>query len=148
MPAHRLPSSWGLSPRRRRRRAEDALHEVKELFESAFSAAPIAMALVGLTPDTAGRALQVNAALCELLGYPADALTRMSVLDVTHREDAALFSERPTEDIERFSGLKRYLREPGLELPSRPRVVQARPGLEPVHALSLVRSDEYPRFVL
>jgi len=100
-----------------RRRAEDALHEAKDLFESAFSAAPIGMTLVGLTPDTAGRVLQVNAALCELLGYPADALTRMSVLDVTHpedtAEDAALFSEHPTQDIERYSRLKRYLRADG-----------------------------------
>ena len=55
-----------------RRRAEEELHEAKDLFESAFSAAPIGMTLVGLTPDTAGRVLQVNAALCELLGYPAD----------------------------------------------------------------------------
>src|SRR6266545_3170110 len=36
-------------------------------------------------------------------------------------------------------------REPGLELPCGPRVVQARPGLECIHALSLVRSDEYPQ---
>ena len=39
----------------------------------------------------------------------------------------------------------RMLPEPRLELPSRSRVVQARPGLEPVQALSLVRSAEYPR---
>ena len=100
-----------------RRRAEDALHEAKDLFESAFAAAPIGMTLVGLTPDTAGRFLQVNAALCELLGYPADALTGMSVLDVTHpedaAEDAALFSEHPTQDIEQYSRLKRYLRADG-----------------------------------
>jgi PAS domain-containing protein len=48
-----------------RQRTEDALREIQERFSSAFKDAAIGMALVG----TDGQWLQVNPALCALVGY-------------------------------------------------------------------------------
>src|SRR6266511_195405 len=57
------------------------------------------------------------------------------------RADEALGPPQPVQVVQAVG----VGREPGLELPDGPRVVPARPGLErTIHALSLVRSDEYP----
>src|SRR5690242_19901382 len=52
-------------------------------FQSPFQDAPIGVALVGVD----GRWLQVNPALCRLLGYSADELLGMTFMDVTHPDD-------------------------------------------------------------
>jgi PAS domain S-box-containing protein len=46
--------------------AEEARHDALELFETAFSHAPIGMTLVALD----GRWLKVNPAMCEIVGWP------------------------------------------------------------------------------
>jgi diguanylate cyclase (GGDEF)-like protein/PAS domain S-box-containing protein len=66
-----------------RRAAEAARREADALFEAAFDDAPIGMALVA--PD--GGFLQVNAALCELVGYSPLDLCRLTFQDVTHPDD-------------------------------------------------------------
>ncbi len=100
-----------------RGRQERALAEAKELFESAFDGAPIGIALVSLHPDTPGRYLQINGALCGLLGYPADDLVGRSVLDVTHPDDAAdnatLLAQLAHTTIERYRTDKRYVHADG-----------------------------------
>ena len=48
-----------------RREADDELRAVTTRFETAFAAAPIGMALVGLD----GRFLRCNQALADLIGY-------------------------------------------------------------------------------
>src|SRR6266511_1520453 len=61
------------------------------------------------------------------------------------RADEALGPPQPVQVVQAVG----VGREPGLELPDGPRVVPARPGLErTIHALSLVRSDEYPPTLL
>jgi diguanylate cyclase (GGDEF)-like protein/PAS domain S-box-containing protein len=66
-----------------RRAAELDLHEVRARFESAFTSAPIGMALV----DMDGRWLQVNDALCRITGHTRDALKATTLQAITHPED-------------------------------------------------------------
>jgi PAS domain S-box-containing protein len=66
----------------RQRRSLD-LREATERFRLAFEGAPIGMALVG--PD--GRWLQVNPAVCRIVGYSADELFKKTFQDITHPDD-------------------------------------------------------------
>jgi diguanylate cyclase (GGDEF)-like protein/PAS domain S-box-containing protein len=68
------------------REAQKAAAESFERFRIAFDNAPIGMALV--TPD--GAWLQVNAALCKLLGYAADELMALRLIDLTVPGDATV----------------------------------------------------------
>jgi PAS domain S-box-containing protein len=66
-----------------RKRTQEALQESEERFRSAFDSAAIGMALTGLD----GRWLQVNRALCEIVGYSEQELLATSCMMVTHPED-------------------------------------------------------------
>src|SRR5436190_15091892 len=66
-----------------RRRAEEALRQSEDRFRGAFQFAAIGMALVA--PD--GRFLQVNEALCELVGYSAAELVERGFQEITHPDD-------------------------------------------------------------
>jgi PAS domain S-box-containing protein len=66
-----------------RKRMEEALRESEERFRTAFGSAPIGMALVAID----GRWLQVNGALCEIVGYNAEELLGMNFQSITYRED-------------------------------------------------------------
>lgn len=65
------------------RRGDAALRESEARFAGAFAHAPIGMALA--SPE--GRWLEVNRALCALLGYPAHDLCTLTIDDLTHPED-------------------------------------------------------------
>jgi diguanylate cyclase (GGDEF)-like protein/PAS domain S-box-containing protein len=65
------------------RQAEIARQEAQELFETAFSHAPIGMALIGLD----GRWLKVNRAVCTITGWPERELLRRTFQDITHPDD-------------------------------------------------------------
>ncbi|KPV51417.1 hypothetical protein SE17_21290 [Kouleothrix aurantiaca] len=67
----------------RRERVEAELHEYNARFASAFSNAAIGMALVGLD----GRWIQVNPALCKLLGYEEAELMSIPFRNLTHPAD-------------------------------------------------------------
>jgi diguanylate cyclase (GGDEF)-like protein/PAS domain S-box-containing protein len=62
---------------------EQALKRVTQQFQSAFENAPIGMALVGLE----GQWLEVNQALCELVGYTEEQLQHLTFQDLTHPDD-------------------------------------------------------------
>jgi diguanylate cyclase (GGDEF)-like protein/PAS domain S-box-containing protein len=62
---------------------EQALRRVTQQFRSAFDNAPIGMALVGL----AGQWLDVNQALCDLVGYSEEELQHLTFQDLTHPDD-------------------------------------------------------------
>jgi two-component system, cell cycle sensor histidine kinase and response regulator CckA len=66
-----------------RKRAEEAQRQSEERFRGAFRFAAIGMALVA--PD--GRFLQVNDALCELVGYSAHELLERGFQEITHPDD-------------------------------------------------------------
>jgi diguanylate cyclase (GGDEF)-like protein/PAS domain S-box-containing protein len=72
---------------------ERRLREVHARFETAFSNAPIGMALA----DTAGRWLQVNDALCRITGYTAAELRATTLRELTHPEDLDLGADELRE---------------------------------------------------
>jgi PAS domain S-box-containing protein len=96
---------------------EKALADSEELFRSAFSGAPIGIAL----SDFDGRLLRVNAALADLLGRPIPELLELSVADITHPDDLA--ADRVNLDEVRLGAasghrvLKRYLHADGSSIP-------------------------------
>ncbi len=65
------------------RQAEDALRESEERFRSAFDNAATGMTLNGLD----GRLLQVNRALCDMLGYTEPELLALTWEELTHPDD-------------------------------------------------------------
>jgi diguanylate cyclase (GGDEF)-like protein/PAS domain S-box-containing protein len=93
--------------------ADEAIAVAAERFRVAFDNAPIGMALV--TPG--GRWLQVNSALCELLGYSAEKLTQLTFVDVTHADDleASLEHSRRQLDgeVDSLGIEKRFVRSDG-----------------------------------
>lgn len=66
-----------------RRQTEEELRRAKEMFELAFNAAPIGMALF----DTDGRWLRANAALEALVGRDRRSLFATSLFEITHPDD-------------------------------------------------------------
>ncbi|MGZ3475733.1 MAG: PAS domain S-box protein [Polyangiales bacterium] len=84
-----------------------------EAFAHAFDDAPIGIALVALD----GRFFRVNAALCVLLGYSAEELTKLDFQTITHPDDLPTDLElvRALHDgeIPRYKLDKRYIRKDG-----------------------------------
>jgi diguanylate cyclase (GGDEF)-like protein/PAS domain S-box-containing protein len=68
-----------------RKRLEVELSRARMTFESAFSAAPIGMALVSID----GRILRVNSALCRLIGHTPRSLLSRTFREITHPDDVA-----------------------------------------------------------
>jgi PAS domain S-box-containing protein len=68
-----------------RRRVEDALRLSENHFRSAMQNSPIGMGLVALD----GSWVEVNPALCRIVGYPAEELVGASVQAITHPDDRA-----------------------------------------------------------
>jgi PAS domain S-box-containing protein len=96
-----------------RRRAQARLRESEERFRLTIENAPIGMALVTLD----GRFQRVNRVLCEITGYPADELTRLSFQEITHPDDLATDVEAARRlaagEIPRYQREKRYIRKDG-----------------------------------
>ncbi|WP_177170253.1 EAL domain-containing protein [Nitrosomonas marina] len=63
--------------------AEAAFHESEVKFSQAMQHAPIGICL----QSTEGQFMDVNPALCEILGYPREELLRRDVYSVTHSDD-------------------------------------------------------------
>lgn len=63
-----------------------ALRHEQERFRSVFEASPIGIALVGPT----GRWLEVNRALCKIVGYSRDELLEIDFQTITHPDDLDL----------------------------------------------------------
>jgi len=81
-----------------------------DLFENAFHHAPIGMALVGLD----GRFLKINAAFCELVGYPESQMLGLDFQTITHpgdlTADLSLLKQLHAGEISRYTMEKRYVR--------------------------------------
>ena len=73
------PAHDGTGPRDAERERDAA----RSLFETAFSHAPVGMALLGLD----GRWLKVNRAVCRITGYSEDELLARTLSELTHPED-------------------------------------------------------------
>jgi PAS domain S-box-containing protein len=96
-----------------RKRTQEALQESEERFRSAFDSAAIGMALVSLE----GSWLQVNRALCEIIGYSEQELLAIDCYHVTHPEDRkktyACMHQMLTHEIRSRQLEKRYLHKLG-----------------------------------
>ncbi|HYI36986.1 MAG TPA: EAL domain-containing protein [Thermoleophilaceae bacterium] len=95
------------------REAERALRVAEERFHSAFADAPIGMALTNLD----GTFREVNQALADLTGYPAEELEGKHFSAITHPDDVAADAERIRAVLEgeadTFKNEKRYLHASG-----------------------------------
>jgi len=93
--------------------ANSALRESEERFRGAFNGASIGMALV--SPE--GRYLQVNRALCGILGYSEDELLAQSFPDLTHPDDLEADANQKRQllanEISTYQVEKRYLCKDG-----------------------------------
>jgi PAS domain S-box-containing protein len=96
------------------RLAEIARREAQELFETAFSQAPIRMALIGLD----GSWPKVNCAVCMITGWPESDLLRRTFQDITHpadlEADLAQAQRLLAGEITGYQIEKRYLTRTGL----------------------------------
>jgi len=92
---------------------ETGLREPQQRFRNAFQNAPIGMALVGLD----GGFLEVNRALCQLLGYSEEQLARTTIRGITHPHDVGgmLAGTRQLRagETTRFQAEQRYLHADG-----------------------------------
>jgi PAS domain S-box-containing protein len=97
-----------------RTRTQEALRESEQRFRTAFGAAPVAMTL--LAPD--GHFLQVNRALCEMLGYTEKELLVKTVRDITDPTDldpANIYIDRLLKGQRVSSAVeKRYIHKLGI----------------------------------
>ena len=113
------------------------LREAEERFHNAFEYAPIGMALVSAD----GRPLQINAALCRMLGYTHEELSHKPIAEVMHPDDLAaanadrarlLSGELPSYQTER-----RYLHRSGTVVWAEMNVSVVRDGDgHPLHLVS------------
>lgn len=98
---------------RRRQQAEAALQESEARFRHAFDNAPIGMALV----DCNQRFLQVNQALCTMLGYTKEELLDTTVAAISHPDDLKAETVHKQELVHGVSSSftleKRYLHADG-----------------------------------
>jgi len=96
-----------------RKRAASALTETEAILRVAFEDAPIGMVLA--LPDA--KPLQVNRALCYMLGYTADELLTTPFWTFTHPDDLgpnmALIQQALRGEIETYELEKRYLHRDG-----------------------------------
>ncbi len=90
------------------RQAARELREAEERFRNAFDQAPIGKALV--SPD--GRFMRVNAALCQITGYPEGDLLGTTFQSLTHADDLGADLERMQQILdgssESYAIEKRY----------------------------------------
>jgi len=96
-----------------RKQAEEELREAEERFRSAFDDSSIGMVLT--RPD--GGFLQVNPAMCEMLGYSEAELRAATFAEVTHPEDVRestdMVRRALAEEVRTFQLEKRYIHKNG-----------------------------------
>jgi diguanylate cyclase (GGDEF)-like protein/PAS domain S-box-containing protein len=107
------PARGPAEARNARRAVERERDDARELFETAFSHAPIGMALVGLN----GRWLKVNRAICRMTGWSPEELLERTFQDLTHPDDRsadmALMQQLVGGEIDDYRMEKRYLTRSG-----------------------------------
>jgi PAS domain S-box-containing protein len=96
-----------------RARSEEALRESEERFRLTFAQAAVGLAHV----NTAGRWLLVNQKLCDILGYSAEELSRLTFQQITYPGDLGetIANARTllAGEIENYCVEKRYVRKDG-----------------------------------
>jgi PAS domain S-box-containing protein len=96
-----------------RKANERALAESEALFRAAFANAPIGMALVAADERT----LQVNRAICDMLGFSEEELLATTLRALTHPDDVVanheLVERALAGEIDSYQMEKRYVRKDG-----------------------------------
>jgi two-component system cell cycle sensor histidine kinase/response regulator CckA len=96
-----------------RKRAQEALLQSEQRFRRAFESAAIGMALV----DIEGRFLEVNDALCAIVGYTPAELAQKTFQEITHPDDLELDLESVQQvlagSIQAYQMEKRYYHSSG-----------------------------------
>jgi PAS domain S-box-containing protein len=96
-----------------RKQAEDALRESEERYRAVFENAAVGID----TLDRDGRIVQVNPALCNMLGYDEDELKELTFEEITYPDDRQISKQNlesltiGEKDLYRLE--KRYLRKDG-----------------------------------
>jgi PAS domain S-box-containing protein len=100
----------------RRLRAQEALRHSEERFRTLFESAPIAISL----HDAKGHFIEANRSYQKLLGYSAEELQKLGVVQVTCPEDVpegrGLWGELVASTRERYAREKRLLRKDGTQV--------------------------------
>lgn len=96
-----------------RHASEIVLRDREEQFRTTFEQAAVGMSHVGLD----GKWLRFNHQLCEITGYPAEELERLTFQDITHPDDlagdVALVEQVQKGQIDSYQLEKRYFRKDG-----------------------------------
>lgn len=91
-----------------RRRIEEALRESEQRFRTIFNEGPIGMLLLA----EGDQIVQINRALCEMLGYSEEELLNHSFSDITYPDDLKIGQEEILRsqrgEIDQFQLEKRY----------------------------------------
>jgi len=91
----------------------EALRLSEERFRLTFNYAPIGMMIKALD----GRSIQVNKAICKILGYTSDELMELRCVDITHPQDLLSSLEMRAKilagDFPSYKISKRYIRKDG-----------------------------------
>ncbi len=97
-----------------RTQAEDALRASEEEFRATFELASVGKLQIDLRT---GRIVRVNAKLCQICGYSADELVRMTFTDLTHPDDVEegrrVALKMLRGEVKEYSAEKRYVRKDG-----------------------------------
>lgn len=120
--------------------ANRALNESEARFRGAFDAASIGMALVAFD----GRFLQVNPALCGIMGYNEEELLAKTFPEITHPDhldtDQAMVQQLLSDEIPTYQIEKFYQRKQGEEICGRLTVSLVRdPAGTPLYFVSQVQ---------
>jgi|GEM_PF-1935702 len=96
-----------------RQEMEKALKTSEQRFRNTLENAPIGMAVA----EIGGQFLQVNQALCNILGYEKEELLKLSFTEITHLEDLEVTHANVEKslhgDIDSYQMEKRYIRKDG-----------------------------------
>lgn len=122
------------------RAAERERREAQELFETAFTQAPIGMALTSVD----GRLLRVNQALCEIVGWSEAELLERTFNDITHPDDRGVSTgglrQLLAGSLTGFTVDKRYVSRAGDPIWVNLAVSLVRnPGGRPLHFIAQVQ---------
>lgn len=115
------------------------LPETDDLWRLTMEHSPVGMAIVSLT----GEFLTANVALCDMLGYDAGAMARLTFQDITHPDDLAadlrLVGRALAGEIGSYRITKRYIRADGSILIGDLSVALLRdPDGTPIHFISQI----------